>query len=331
MRASIRPGTGHLLVLRQVPGSEWVESCRALLEPAVEGCINSASGRNDPGRAAFWAYNYAQFLYGKHVRDDARKWVVRAIELDPGGYGARPEPQRLLGGIAWFAADMPGAVKAYQAAVEKGGLKAAGSQLADSLMYAGRFTEARDVLRQVLDSNSDNWRDWFIEAILDELIVHLDLPHQVRRNFPPEGTVLSGRSKDQLEKYLIEGDALNQYVWLARCLQHPIERLTTLMTGAFLSSHPFLMAGAVEGMIYELHEAGSLDAASDNLARLLSDNPETRAVLLSDEMPTEESVRKVLNELALRSLELMPAVPGVQLVDENNIVQTSTDPATHDE
>jgi hypothetical protein len=243
--------------------------------------------------------------------------------MDPAGYGSRPEPQRLLGAIAWFAGDMSGSVQAYRAAVDKGGLEAAGSALADSLMHAGLHVEARSIVSQVLTAGSDNWREWFVEAILDELIDHLDLPQQTRRDYPPEGTVLTGRTVEELERYLKDGYALNEYVWLTRCLQHPVERLATLMAGAYLSGHRFLMAAAVAGMISAIEEQGALDASSDNLARLFSDNPEVLAELLSDDFPLDQALRELIKEFGLRSLELAPQIPGVQLVDENNIVQRS--------
>ena len=313
----------YLLVLRQMPGEAWLESARSVLEPEIQRCVDDAVGRGEPSRAAFWAYNYAQVLFEKRAREDARVWVQRALDLDPAGYGSRPEPQRLLGAIAWFAGDMSGSVRAYRAAVDKGGLEAAGSALADSLMHAGLHDEARGIVSQVLTAGSDNWRDWFVEAILDELIDHLDLPQQARRDYPPEGTVLTGRTVEELEKYLKDGYALNEYVWLARCLEHPVERLTTLMTGAYLSGHPFLMAAAVAGMIGEIDEQGALGPASDNLARLFIDRPDVLAELLSDDFPMDEPLRELAKELGLRSLELAPHVAGVQLVNENNIVQPS--------
>lgn len=311
----------YLLVLRQIPRAGWLQQARSVLQPSIQGCVDAAIVRGEPERAAFWAYNYAQFLFSTEARSDARIWVERAVDLDPAGYGARPEPQRLLGAIAWFMGDMAGSVDAYRAAVERGGLEAAGSALADSLMHAGLYQEAREVLVQVHEAGSDNWRDWFVEAILDELIDHLNLPEQVRRDFPPEGTVLTGRTTEELDTLLKKGYALNEFVWLARCLQHPIERLTTLMAGAYLSSHPFLMAAAIGGMIVEIEEQGALEASSDRLVSLLSDNAEARAELLSEEMPLDDSIRGLVQELALRSLEHMPDLPGVQLVDANNIVQ----------
>ena len=194
----------YLLVLRQIPGADWLEPARSVLEPRIQGCVDAAIGRAWR-RAAFWAYNYAQFLFHKSARGDAREWVERALDLDPDGYGSRPEPQRLLGAIAWFRGDMAGSVDAYRAAVQRGGLEAAGSQLADSLMHAGLHQEAREILGEVLTAGSDNWRDWFVEAVLDELVDHLNLPRQVRRDFPPEGTVLTGRTTAELETFLKRG------------------------------------------------------------------------------------------------------------------------------
>lgn len=313
----------YLLVLRQMPGDSWVDSARTKLEPEIQRCANDALARGESSQAAFWAYNYAQVLFEKKAHEEARLWVQQALDLDPAGYGSRPEPQRLLGAIAWFTGDMPGSVRAYQTAVDKGGLEAAGAALADSLMHAGRYIEAREIVSQVLIAGSDNWRDWFVDAILDELIEHLDLAHQVRRDYPPQGTTLSGRTIDELEAFLRDGYALNEHVWLARCLQHPVDRLQTLMAGAYLSGHPFLMAGATTGLILELDKHGALEVASDNLARLFADKPEVLAELLSDDFPIDESLRELVKELGLRSLELAPRFPGVQLVDENNIVQAS--------
>jgi len=318
----------YLLVLRQMPGFDWLEPMRAELETAIQACVDAAIGREEPERAAFWAYNFAQFLFAKKARDDARDWIDRAIELDPDGYGARPEPRRLLGAIAWFAGDMPASVDAYQSAVEIGGLQAAGSALADSLMHAGRHLEAREVISQVLEAGSDNWRDWFVDAILDELVEHLDLPEQVRRDYPPVGTVLTDRTIEELNDFLTRGYALNEYVWLVRCLQHPIERLTTLMAGAYLSGNGLLMATAVHGVVHAIVDQGTLESASDRLVELLADKPDVRGLLLSDQPPVEESIREVIHELALRSHELRPDAPGVQLVDENNIVQTTEEPTS---
>ena len=95
------------------------------------------------------------------------------------------------------------------------------------------------------------------------------------------------------------------------------------MAGAYLSNHPFLMAAAIQGMILEIEDQGALEASGEMLARLLSDNPEARSELLSDQMPLDDSTSELVQELALRSLELVPRIPGVQLVDENNIVQST--------
>lgn len=312
----------YLMVLGQMPGEAWFDSAREVLEPEIQRCVKDALDRGEPSTAAFWAYNYAQLLFAKKARDDARQWVQRALDLDPKGYGSRPEPQRLLGAIAWFAGDMSESVDAYRTAVAKGGLEAAGSALADSLMHAGLHTEARDIVSQVLTAGSDNWRDWFVDAILTEFVDHLDLPQQARRDYPPMGTDLSGRTVEELDEYLKNGYALNEFVWLAKCVEHPVDRLTTLMCGAYLnlSEYPFLMAGAVAGMIEAFDEQGELDEVSDNLAQLFFDHPEVRAVLVANVIPLKDELRDFVKELGLRSLELTPRPPGVQLVDENNIV-----------
>lgn len=319
----------YLMALRQVPGNDWLSQCRATLEPIIEQCLESAVAESAQARAAFWAYNYAQFLYGKEARSDAQQWIERALELDPSGYGRRPEPRRLLGGIAWFAGDMPKSVEAYRAAVELGGLQAAGSQLADGLMHAGRYAEARSYVRLVLEAGTDNWRDWFVDAVLEELVENLHLPRQDRRDFPSEGTVLSGRALAELEHYLVEGNALNPHVWLALCLEHPVERVTTLMAGAFLSDEPVLMAMTVHEMLHRVPASPNRDADEELLVRLFCDKPEVKRILLSEDAPQcNEFEATLLNELALRSLEVAPQLPGVNLVDENNIVldPSFTDP-----
>lgn len=310
----------YLLVLRQMPGETWFDSARERLEPEFKRCVKGALDRDEPSTAAFWAYNYAQLLFAKKAHASARHWIQRALNLDPTGYGSRPEPSRLLGAIAWFEGDMSGSVDAYRTAVDKGGLQAAGSALSDSLMHAGLYVEARRIVSQVLEAGSDNWRDWFVDAVVSELVEHLQLSRQERRHYPPEGTVLSGRTIEELEEYLKNGDALSQFVWLARCLEHPVERLTTLMSGAYLSENSFLLAGAVAGMIMAFYEEGELDVANDNLVRLLGDCPDVLTELLSDAFPVDDEIRDLVKDLGLRSLELTPRVPGIQLVDENNIV-----------
>lgn len=309
----------YLIALRQMAGEAWFDSTRKLLEPEIQRCVTEALDRGEPTTAAFWAYNYAQLLFEKNAREDARQWIQRALDLDPKGYGSRPEPQRLLGAIAWFAGDISGSVDAYRSAVDKGGLPAAGSALADSLMHAGRYEDALSIISQVLEAGSDNWRDWFVHAIVTELVEHLGLTRQARRHHPPEGTVLSGRSLEELEEYLKNGDALNQSVWLARCLEHPVERLTTAMSCAYLSGQTILFAGAAVGMIIAFHEEGTLDEARDNLARFFADYPDVLTDMLSADFPLDDEIGDLVKDLGVRSLELMPRFPGVQLVDENNI------------
>lgn len=311
----------YLLVLRQVPGADWLEACREDLEPVMGDFISAAKTNGQPSLAAFWAYNFAQFLYDKKARSDARVWIELALELDPTGYGSRPEPQRLLGGVAWFEGTMDESVEAYSAAVAMGGLEAAGSQLADSLMHAGRYNEAREVITQVLNAEPTNWRDYFVDAIVEELVEHLHLEHQERREYPPVGTVISGRPLAELETFLVDGDALNPSVWLARCLEHPIERLTTLMAGGFLSGNSLVMTMAVHGMLHEIDGLASTDNVLELLAWLLRDKPEVKELLLSEDAPRCDDVeRERINELSLRSLEIVPSPPGVQFVDENNTV-----------
>lgn len=314
-------GQIYLMVLRQMPERAWFDSARGALESEIERCVVEALEKGSPQEAAFWAYNFAQLLFQKEEREGARGWIRRALDLDPGGYGSRPEPHRLLGAIAWFGGKMLESVAAYRAAVEIGGIQVAGSALADSLMHAGLYMEARQVISRVLDGGSDNWRDWFVQAIVTELVDDLGLPEQVRRDYPAEGTVLSGRTLPELEEFLKSGDGLNGDVWLARCLEHPVERLTTLMAGAFLSDYPPLMAVAVVEMIAVNNAEGGFEGVRDNLSRLLHDQPEVLAVLRSAELPLL-GVAELVEELGLRSLELEPRLPGVQLVDENNIVRS---------
>ncbi len=93
------------------------------------------------------------------------------------------------------------------------------------------------------------------------------------------------------------------------------------MTGAFLSSDPFLMAMALHGMLHAMNDLASDEDALDLLARLLHDNQKAKDVLLSEHVPRCDNVEEdLISELALRSLEITPRPPGAQLVDENNIV-----------
>lgn len=215
---------------------------------------------------------------------------------------------------------MNAAVEHYKAAVETGGLRAAGSQLADSLMHAGEHQQARDVLQGVLAAGSENWRDWFVDALLEELVGHLGLPQQQqRRDYPPEETILSVHTVAELEDFLRDGHALNQYVWLTLCLKHPVQRMTTLMAGAFLSQHPFVMAAAINVLIIELQDQNLLDESTDRLIDLLNDAPEARNEILSGAFPIDADIKEVVQELALRGFERPPKPPGVQLIDADNI------------
>lgn len=320
-------GSGHfdtaqlyMVVLRQLRGPDWFDACRAVLEPAVEACINSAVERDEPKLAARWSYNFAQFLFERKHRQDARLWVERAIQIDPKGYGKRPEPHRLLGAISWFAKDYEGSAEAYRTAVRVGGIGAAGSRLADSLMHAGRYREARDVIREVFDHGSTNWRDAFVAAILEEVVEHLHLDVQTRREYPPVGTVLP-RQQKRLKRLLIDGDALNGSVWTALCLRPGGARLTTGMAAAFLSSEPVLMAMAVRGMIHShLHGGGDDDDLKEMLSRLLFDNPKVLKALLDMNAPMgDQKETAVLNEAIMRSMERIPDPPGIQFVDQYNV------------
>lgn len=310
----------YMVVLRQLRGSDWFDACRAVLEPAVESCIVAAVERDEPEVAARWSYNFAQFLFERKYREDARPWVVRALQLDPEGYGKRPEPHRLLGAISWFAGDFDGSAKAYRTAVEVGGIDVAGSRLADSLMHAGRYREARDVIQEVLKHGSTNWRDTFVAAILDEIVEHLRLDVQTRREYPPVGTLLPRRQK-KLQRLLIEGDALNGSVWTALCLRRKGARLTMGMSAAFLTSEPVLMAMAVREIIHaHVHGGGEDDDLKEMLSALLFDTPKVREVLLDMNAPMgDEKEAALLNEAIMRSMERTPDPPGFQLVDQYNV------------
>jgi hypothetical protein len=57
------------------------------------------------------------------------------------------------------------------------------------------------------------------------------------------------------------------------------------------------------------------------LARVLRDNPEAKDALLSDQVPyCDDAEQTLAKEIALRSLEMIDRPPGVQLVDENNVI-----------
>jgi tetratricopeptide (TPR) repeat protein len=310
----------YMVVLRQLRESDWFDACRAVLEPAVEACIVGAVEREEPEVAARWSYNFAQFLFERKHREDARSWVERALQLDPDGYGRRPEPHRLLGAISWFANDYDGSAEAYRVAVDVGGIGAAGSRLADSLMHAGRYREARDIIQTVFDHGSTNWRDAFVAAILDEIVEHLRLDVQTRREYPPVGTVLPRRQK-KLQRLLIDGDALNGSVWTALCLRPGGARLTTGMAAAFLSSEPVLMALAVRGMIHShVHGGGEDDDLKEMLSRLLFDSPNALKALLDMTTPMgDDEEAAVLNEVIMRSMERIPDPPGIQFVDQYNV------------
>ena len=317
----LEAGEIYLLTLRQMPGQDWLEESRDELEAAIEQQITGAETKGNSHLAARWAYNFAQFLFTKEARADARMWIKRALRLDPAGYGSRPEPQRLLAGISWFEDDFEASVAAYRRAVELGGIEAAGAQLADSLMYAGHYSEAHDVIGQVMERKPSTWRDIFVDAILTEVVEHLGIDDQHRKLGTPEGTVLTGLTLAEIEQLLIDGDALDRSVWNARCREHPLERATTIAAGAFLSEEPVLMAMAVHLALHDLDDQGLDEESRELFAHLLHDNPKVLDVLLSDDAPTCDAVEAdLLQELGLRSLEITTQPPGVQLVSEYNIV-----------
>lgn len=309
----------YFVTLRQIGGKDWLAGYRDVLDREVKEAVDRLSTQGDYRIAARLAYNFAQFLYHKEARHEARRWIKSALELDPAGYGARPEPYRLLGGVAWFDADMPSAVDSYEQAVALGGLEAAGSQLADSLMYAGRYAEARSIIAQVLSTDISNWRDVFVDAILDEIVEHLGVEFQDRTEAPATGTPLSGLSRKTLDAYLVTGDALNASVWAAICLEHSPVRVTTLMTGAFLTDIDTLMAAAVHQILHSIEPDD--ETWRDTLAALFKDNPVVRDILTSEDVPTCDAVeRDFIDEIATRSFGLESPPPGLQMVDENNIV-----------
>lgn len=309
----------YLLVLRQLSG-HWLDACRDELEPAIEACIDLAIKRDDSKTAARWSYNFAQFLFEQKHRDQARPWVERALQLDPDGYGRRPEPHRLLGAISWFADDFEESADAYETAVEVGGFGAAGSNLADCLMHAGRYGDAHKVIDEVFKHGSTNWRDNFVLAILDEIVNHIGLKVQSRKQFPPPGTVLPRRQK-KLQNLLIEGDALNSSIWTALCLHPRGAWLTTGMAAAFLSSEPLLMALAVREIIHS-HPADGVDQdeLKTMLSQLLFDSPKVVQALLDMGTPMNtKDDAALLDEIIMLSMERIPDPPGMQLVDEYNV------------
>ena len=305
----------YLHTLRQVASRARFATASKELDGKLQSRVQDSIDSHQPHVAARWAYSYAQLVYELGDRQDAAAWVERAILLNPEGYGQRPEPQKLLGGIAWFADEFEGATRAYQRAVDLGGIDAAGSQLADSLMHAGRFADGLEVIREVLEEGSKNWRDIFVEATLSEIVEELGVQSQQRRLSPPEGTKLTGLSAEELVHHLVAGDALGGAVWLALSRERAPTRITEIAAAAFVSGDPGLFALAV---LAGLHEpAADLMA---RFARLLHDEPEVRQCLVDlaeTDVPGVHS--DAVAELISRSFEIAETPPGVTFVSEFNI------------
>ena len=306
----------YLLTLRQVATREQIGADMRNLEQHIERLVEAAEAEDEPHLAARWSYNFAQFAYAMHDRDSAAAWVQRAMALSPESYGSRPEPHQLLGGTAWFNEDYATSATHYEKAVELAGLSMAGSQWADALMHAGKYSQAIDVIRSVLEEGTSNWRDLFVEAILTEAVDYLHVSSQVRRQSPREGTNLSVLSTEKLTRHLVDGDVLNGSVWLALAIKRgPSQRQTQLSAAAFVSGEPYLFALAVMSCLHDPDEE-----LIDLLAQMLHDEPKVRDLLLETRQSAPPAHAAALDTVVSRSFEIVGSPPGFQFVTEFNIV-----------
>lgn len=317
-RSLVDTAAFYQMTLRQVADPSWFDSQVDDLRELVSEEVARSIASGDRHVAARWQYNFAQLLYELGDKNEAADWVESAMELDPTGYGARPEPHRLIGGAAWFRQDYEESAQFYRRAVDLGGLRLTGSRLADSLMHAGKYAEAAGIIARVLELGSDNWRDVFVDAILSEVVDHLGVTDQARELSPPEGTRLTGLSPVELESHLVAGDALASGLWLALTQARPFERVTEVFTVAFLTNDPERFALAA---LAGLHEP--VDGDINLFAHMLHDVPEARACLIEmRDLAEAGDPREALDEAIARSQEFEDPPPGIQFVTEFNTVES---------
>lgn len=191
---------------------------------------------------------HEEFQQGREVLSIRAKWDPTSLaklererlKLDPAGYGKTTEPYKILGGIDWHGERYDEAVAKYQTALANGAsLQQIGSQLCDALMYAGRYAEAKKVSNDVMEAGPNEWRDYFRDSILHEVVDELGITNQKRQVRQFESTSIpkqSGwRRRRKARTMLRRADALDPLAWfeLAEGLRRRA-RMTQLVGAAYL-------------------------------------------------------------------------------------------------
>jgi hypothetical protein len=181
--------------------------------------IKKATELNDNRTAAVAHYNLGNLLrsQGQPYRRAAFREYRLAAASDP-GYRQRSYFWNELAGILFLAGHFRSSTTAYRKAVELGGDVACTALLADSLMFSGKYREAREAFREYIRLKPEAVAEWHLKAfMLARMQDTLGIEDQ-RRN-PRLANMLAdvtGLREEEVPGRLeaaLQADALCSYAW----------------------------------------------------------------------------------------------------------------------
>lgn len=155
--------------------AEFVEHRRGAISALAE------VDRADAGRQTF---NLAHILKGRGDYGLAAELFKEAASLQP-RYASDAMALSHLAGTLWFAGDYAASADAYRASIENGGREnILGPLMADSLMLAGQYKRAREVLSDWRPAREERDRVGLIRvAILDYVQTFVGIAEQDRETY----------------------------------------------------------------------------------------------------------------------------------------------------
>ena len=223
-------------------------ACLSLVEQMRQRARQERSSSN-PRRAGRVHYNIATVLGGLGERAALLPELDAALALDP-GYRDRDYFFSERGGIRWEIGDHLGAAEDYRRALQLGadpaGLK---PLLIDALMWAGRYSEASEVLAGWVPSGHRLDRLALLDGVvLSEVARTVGLARQDRRPADPALVEEAGEAIGQCVELLRSTDALDPRIWLNLALRQMPPLLSRWVLIASVRQHDVLawaMATAV--------------------------------------------------------------------------------------
>lgn len=228
-----------------------------LLVDAMDQRAEREKRSSNPRRAGRAYYNLGQVESALDHTDRALALMEMALRFDP-GYDERDYFYRERAGLRWTAGAYGQAAEDYVRALARGAGDAdVRPLLADALMYAGQYGEARDALRSWNRTRSENDPLAALDqVVLDAVSEVVGMRTQNRRTASQVEVEVASQGADKIVALLRATDALDPRLWAA--LVHHGQEIVrgSIVIALMMLDDPLSWAMATVGAVAEAEDAG---------------------------------------------------------------------------